>query len=50
MPTKLSNDQKEALLAFDKVMYGEEEKVQEEEEDKENGSSKSKGFKRKRKK
>lgn len=49
VPTKLSDEQKEALLAFDKVMYGEEEKIQEEEE-KENSSSKSKGFKRKRKK
>ncbi|MCI8339693.1 MAG: molecular chaperone DnaJ [Lachnospiraceae bacterium] len=52
VPTKLTHEQKEALLAFDKAMYGEEEKAQEQEEerDKEGGSSKSKGFKRKKKK
>ncbi len=52
VPTKLSHEQKEALLAFDKAMYGEEEKAQEQEEEreKEGGSSKSKGFKRKKKK
>ncbi len=52
VPTKLSHEQKEALLAFDKVMYGEEESAQEQGEDKEkdSGSSKSKGFKRKKKK
>ncbi len=52
VPTKLSHEQKEALLAFDKAMYGEEEKAQEQEEEKEkdSGSSKSKGFKRKKKK
>ncbi len=52
VPTKLSHEQKEALLAFDKAMYGEEEKAQEKEEEKEkdSGSSKSKGFKRKKKK
>ncbi len=52
VPTKLSHEQKEALLAFDKAMYGEEEKAQEQEEEREKdgGSSKSKGFKRKKKK
>lgn len=52
VPTKLSHEQKEALLAFDRAMYGEEEKAQEQEEEKEkdSGSSKSKGFKRKKKK
>ncbi len=52
VPTKLSHEQKEALLVFDKAMYGEEEKAQEQEEEREKdgGSSKSKGFKRKKKK
>lgn len=50
VPTKLSHEQKEALLAFDRAMYGEEEKAQEPEEEKDSSSSKSKGFKRKKKK
>lgn len=51
VPTKLSHEQKEALLAFDQAMYGEEKKAQEQEEEKEKeSSSKSKGFKRKKKK
>lgn len=49
VPTRLSHEQKEALLAFDKAMYGEEEeKTQEQEEESSSSKSKRKGFKRKK--
>lgn len=48
VPTKLTHEQKEALIAYDKVMYGEEENAQDSEEESTNAKSKRKGFKRKK--